>query len=61
MRRRQAYALDGGEMRQNGGKIRQNPANRQDAAGDAARKGHCPKCGQHIGRGVAFHAKSCKG
>ncbi len=23
--------------------------------------GHCPKCGKHIGRGVAFHEKHCKG
>jgi hypothetical protein len=23
--------------------------------------GECPKCGKHIGRGVGFHAKACKG
>jgi len=26
----------------------------------ATPKGHCPKCGKHIGRGVAFHMKACK-
>ncbi len=24
-------------------------------------KGHCRKCGAHIGRGVAFHEKVCAG
>lgn len=24
-------------------------------------KGHCRKCGRHIGRGVMLHAKKCKG
>jgi len=24
-------------------------------------KGTCPKCGKHVGRGVHFHAKRCKG
>lgn len=24
-------------------------------------KGHCRKCGAHIGRGVAFHEKACNG
>ena len=24
-------------------------------------KGHCRKCGKHIGRGVRFHEKACKG
>ena len=24
-------------------------------------KGCCPKCGKHIGRGVAFHVKACDG
>jgi hypothetical protein len=23
--------------------------------------GDCPKCGQHIGKGVAMHTKHCKG
>lgn len=23
--------------------------------------GDCPKCGKHIGKGVTFHAKTCKG
>lgn len=23
--------------------------------------GVCPKCGRHIGRGIAFHVKACKG
>jgi hypothetical protein len=27
----------------------------------APRKGVCPVCGKHIGRGVAFHAKRCEG
>lgn len=22
-------------------------------------KGTCPKCGKHIGRGIAFHVKRC--
>lgn len=26
-----------------------------------AKKGTCPKCGKHIGRGVHFHEKTCKG
>ena len=25
------------------------------------KKGHCPKCGKYIGRGVHFHAKACHG
>lgn len=24
-------------------------------------KGHCPKCGKHIGRGIGFHKKRCEG
>lgn len=24
-------------------------------------KGHCKKCGKHIGRGVVFHEKACNG
>lgn len=24
-------------------------------------KGHCPKCGRHIGRGLHFHQKACDG
>jgi len=24
-------------------------------------KGVCPKCNKHIGRGVHFHAKKCRG
>lgn len=24
-------------------------------------KGHCPKCGKHIGRGLHFHVKACSG
>lgn len=23
-------------------------------------KGHCPRCGKHIGRGLHFHVKWCK-
>tara|TARA_R110000787_G_scaffold102836_5_gene209022 strand:+ start:465 stop:587 length:123 start_codon:yes stop_codon:yes gene_type:complete len=25
------------------------------------KKGECPHCGVHIGRGIAFHIKRCKG
>lgn len=24
-------------------------------------KGVCPKCGEHVGRGIAFHMKKCLG
>lgn len=24
-------------------------------------KGHCPKCGKHIGKGLHFHRRACKG
>lgn len=24
-------------------------------------KGECPKCGRHIGRGIAKHVKGCNG
>ena len=24
-------------------------------------KGHCPKCGKHIGRGIHWHQKKCNG
>ena len=24
-------------------------------------KGECKKCGKHIGRGVGFHTRNCKG
>lgn len=26
-----------------------------------AAPGDCPRCGRHIGRGVGFHVKRCKG
>ena len=26
-----------------------------------APKGCCPKCGKHIGKGIYFHVKACKG
>ena len=26
-----------------------------------ARKGVCPKCGKHVGRGVSLHSKKCRG
>ncbi len=28
---------------------------------EPAQKGVCPKCNKHIGRGVHFHAKKCRG
>lgn len=24
-------------------------------------KGHCPKCGEHIGKGLHFHRRACRG
>lgn len=24
-------------------------------------KGHCPRCAKHIGRGLHFHMRSCRG
>ncbi len=33
---------------------------KQKAAVDVP-KGTCPKCLQHIGRGIAFHVKRCEG
>lgn len=39
---------------------RRQAALREEApASDRPKKGHCRHCGEHVGRGVAFHERSC--
>ena len=54
MRRRQAYHVD------------QTPDKIEEVAPPKVvekplKKGYCRKCGEHIGRGIAFHEKRCEG
>ena len=54
MRRRQAYHIDEAPK-----KIDEDATPK--VVEKPFKKGYCRKCGEHIGRGIAFHEKRCEG
>lgn len=56
--------MDAGDVQQSGhpvvaGRRRTIIQDRQREA--KAKPGQCPKCGKHVGRGIAMHRKVCNG
>lgn len=42
--------------------LAETPAQRKARlAAPVVPKGTCPKCGEHIGKGIHFHVKACNG